>query len=174
MPFPRATPPRPTQSGFTLLELLVVIAIAAVLTGVAVPSFRAALQSAEARTAATDFYSALNRARSEAIARNTTVSVCARDATELETPTCAEAGTAAWEDGWVVYVDSAPGTALQVGEPLGNGFTLGSIASPLSFLADGRAPAAVAFDLCHGERRSVGRRVAVSRSGRVALEPRPC
>lgn len=162
------------HAGFTLLELLVVIAIAAVLTGVAIPSFRAAMQSAEARTAATDFYSALNRARSEAIARNTTVSVCARNAAALETPDCAEAGTAAWEDGWLVYADNAPEITLQVGEPLTNGFTLGSIASPVSFLADGRAPAAIDFDLCHGERRSVGRRISVSRSGRVALAQREC
>lgn len=164
----------PRQSGFTLMELLVVIAIAAVLTGVAIPSFRVAMQSAEARTAATDFYSALNRARSESIARNTAVSVCVRDATALDAPRCAATGSTAWQNGWLVYADSAPDTPLQVGEPLANGFTLGSIASPVSFLADGRAAAATDFDLCHGERRSVGRRISVSRSGRVALVQREC
>ena len=43
------------QRGFTLLELLVVIAIAAILTGIAVPSFRAAIRNAEMRDASTAF-----------------------------------------------------------------------------------------------------------------------
>lgn len=165
---------RRQNSGFTLMELLVVIAIAAVLTGAAIPSFRAALQSAEARTAATDFYSALSRARSEAIARNTPVQVCARDATVLEKPTCAAAGTSSWKDGWLVVVASDIATPLQVGEPLANGLTLGSTASPLSFDTAGRAPARADFDLCHADRVSVGRRISLSRSGRVSLELRPC
>lgn len=162
------------ESGFTLMELLVVIAIAAVLTGVAIPTFRTAMQSAEARTAATDFYSALNRARSEAIARNTPVLVCARDAAVLDKPTCAATGSTAWEDGWVVYAGNAADTPLQVGEPLANGLTLGSIASPLAFDTAGRAPASADFDLCHGDRANVGRRISLSRSGRVSLELRPC
>lgn len=162
------------NAGFTLMELLVVIAIAAVLTGVAVPSFRTAMQSAEARTAATEFYSALNRARSEAIARNTPVQVCARDAAVLTTPTCAAAGTTRWQDGWLVVASNDPTTLLQVGEPLANGLTLGSIASPLAFDTAGRAPASADFDLCHGDRANVGRRISLSRSGRVSLELRPC
>ena len=162
------------QSGFTLMELLVVIAIAAVLTGVAIPTFRTAMQSAEARTAATDFYSALNRARSEAIARNTSVLVCARDAAVLDKPTCAGAGTSSWKDGWLVVVASDIATPLQVGEPLANGLTLGSIASPLAFDTAGRATASADFDLCHADRASVGRRISLSRSGRVSLELRPC
>lgn len=164
----------PSQTGFTLMELLVVIAIAAVLTGLAVPSFRAAMQSAEARSAATDFYSALNRARSEGIARNNAVSVCVRDALQPSPPRCAAVGSTVWQNGWMVYADAAPDTPLQVSDPLPNGFTLGAVASPVRFDAFGRAASAATFNLCNSASAAVGRRITVSRSGRVALEARPC
>lgn len=163
---------RHTHTGFTLLELLVVIAIAAVLTGIAVPSFRAAIQSAETREAATAFYSALARARSEAIARNTTVSVCARDVADPDTPACASSSSG-WADGWIVYVGD-PSNVIQLHEPLMDGMTLGAVNSPLNFTATGRVDAATSYDLCPQSPDTRGRRITISRSGRVALEPHTC
>ncbi len=137
------------QNGFTLLELLVVIAIAGILAGLAVPSLRDTIQSANARAAATAFYTALNRARSEAIANNQPVLICARDAT---TPTTCATGTTAstaWSNGWIVT-------------------------SPLAFDATGRVGKTERFDLCRGTDTRYGRRITVARSGRVSLEQKPC
>lgn len=163
---------RRLQTGFTLLELLVVIAIAAVLTGLAVPSFKATIQSAESREAATAFYATLVRARSEAIARNANISVCVRDIANPASPACSSTST--WQNGWIIYAGSTPGSPIQVHEPLPDGLTLGTVASPLVFDSTGRVATAITFDLCRGVGDSRGRRVSVSRSGRVALEQRPC
>ena len=164
---------RRVAQGFTLMELLVVIAIAAILTGIAIPSFRTTIQNAEARSAATSFYTALTRARSEAIARNATISVCARDVSNLTTPTCSTSNTA-WRDGWIIFASSAPTTPLQVHEPLADGLTLGAVNTPFMFDATGRAAVATRFDLCRGSPDTRGRSITVSRSGRVALEPYTC
>ena len=169
---------RVVQSGFTLLELLVVIAIAAVLTGLAVPSFRASIQSAETRDAATAFYGALTTARSEAIAHNDRINVCARDLTSLNTPTCvaATASSTAWKNGWIVYRGATPTThgPLLIHEPIADGLMLGTAASPLEFDAAGRVTTAVNYDLCRSVPDENGRRISVSRSGRVSLELRQC
>lgn len=167
---------RTVQAGFTLMELLVVIAIASVLTGLAVPSFRDSMRSADARNSATAFYTALTRARSEAIASNNNVSICARDISNLNTPTCANgANSTAWKDGWIVYTGATlTTTPLLIHEPLANQFNLGSVTSPLSFDSTGRVTTASDFDLCNTYDRTKGRRLSISRSGRVSLEQRPC
>ncbi len=166
---------RSTQTGFTLMELLVVIAIASVLTGLAVPSFRDSLRSADARNSATGFYSALTRARSEAIAQNAVVSICARDIANLDSPSCANASNSGvWKNGWIVYTGSAPTTPILIHEPLTDQFSLGNVTSPLSFDATGRIATATSFDLCYLGDAARGRRLNISRSGRVSLELRPC
>ena len=167
---------RSLQQGFTLLELLVVIAIAAVLTGLAVPSFRAAIQSAESRDAATGFYAALNRARSEAIARNTEVSLCARNVADPAVPACAtgSGSDAAWRNGWIIYATNTPAEPLLIHEPIADGLMLGVTTSPLAFDANGRVAASVSFDLCRGMPDTKGRNIRATRSGRVVLEPKTC
>lgn len=159
--------------GFTLLELLVVISIAAVLTGLAVPSFRDSIRSAESRTAATDFYGDLARARSEAIARNADVSICARDLSNPSVPAC-QSASSNWENGWVVYAGGSPASPIAIHAELPNQLTLQGVSSPLIFTAAGRVNASATFDLCRGSGDSKGRRLVVSRSGRVVLEQRPC
>lgn len=163
---------RHSHAGFTLLELLVVIAIAAVLAGLAVPSLRSSIQSAETREAATSFYTALIRARSEAIAHNAAVSVCARDVTNLNTPACATSSTA-WKDGWIVFT-TAVTNPIQMHEPILDGLKLGTVVTPLVFDATGRVAAEVVYELCPQLPDTRGRRITVSRSGRVSLELHTC
>lgn len=167
---------RHTHAGFTLMELLVVIAIAAVLTGLAIPSFQASIRSAESRDAATSFYSALARARSEAIARNADINICARNVTDLNTATCAT-GTgadAAWRNGWIVYQGATPTDVLLIHEPIADALLLSGAAGILTFDASGRVTTLANFDLCRGAGDAKGRRISVSRSGRVALEAKSC
>jgi len=167
---------RIAQTGFTLMELLVVIAIASVLTGLAVPSFRDSIRSAEARNAATAFYTALNRARSEAIASNSQVSICARDVSNLGTPACANgSNSTAWKNGWIVFKGTTLNTTpILINEPLPDQFNLGSVTSPQTFFGNGQVAAEVRFDLCHVSDATRGRRLIVTRSGRVSLEQRDC
>ena len=60
-------------SGFSLIELLIGIAIMAILAGLAMPSFQAWLQNTQIRNAAESVQNGLQRARAEAVGRNTNV-----------------------------------------------------------------------------------------------------
>jgi type IV fimbrial biogenesis protein FimT len=64
---------RSTIGGFTMVELGVVLAIVAVLAAIAVPSFSAFMANSSLKTAAESFYSAVQKARAEAIRLNTIV-----------------------------------------------------------------------------------------------------
>lgn len=85
------------QRGFTLIELMVVIAIAAIMASLAAPSFSDFINRTRLTSTMSQLSSDLNRARSEAIKRNSWVLVCARG-----TDT---ACGASWGNGWLVCYD---------------------------------------------------------------------
>ena len=92
--------------GFTLVELMVTLLVLAVLLGLAVPSFRDASLSSRLTGYANDLVAGVQIARSEAIKRNATVTLCA----STNGSTCATAG--GWEVGWIILAPrpSAIGT----------------------------------------------------------------
>lgn len=59
--------------GFSLIELMVAVSIAGVLLAMALPAFSGWLVNSRIRAAATDFYTGLQQAKTEAITRNTQV-----------------------------------------------------------------------------------------------------
>lgn len=58
------------QSGFSLIELLIGIVIIGILMAIAVPSFQTSARNAQIRNAAESIANGMQRARSEAVARN--------------------------------------------------------------------------------------------------------
>jgi len=67
--------PRRAMRGFTITELMIVVAILAVLTAIAVPGMRSLIQTQRLKTASFDVYAGLSLARSEAVKRNTSVTL---------------------------------------------------------------------------------------------------
>jgi len=84
--------------GFTLLELMFTLTMAAVLLGLAIPSFRTMTASNRVVTQANEMVSAVNFARSEAITRNTNITFCR--ATTAVTTNCAPS-LADWSN-WIL------------------------------------------------------------------------
>lgn len=117
------------QSGFNLIEMLVVMVVAAIMLGIAVPSFRQFTASQQVKNAAFDFAAAMLMARSEAIKRNAAVTV-------------AQSGSA-WSSGWTVTV---AGTTLSTQTPATTvTITPNPSASSLAFQSNGRVTSTVRF-----------------------------
>jgi type IV fimbrial biogenesis protein FimT len=61
------------QAGMTLIEVMVVVVVLGILTAVAIPSFQNWMQNVKISTAAESVTSGIQRARAEAVRRNTAV-----------------------------------------------------------------------------------------------------
>ena len=89
------------QSGFTTLELMIVVAITAILAAITAPSFVTLINDTKLSSITSQLVSDLNRARSEAIKRNTRVLLCVRNAAGTDCGT----GTN-WQNGWLICYGS--------------------------------------------------------------------
>jgi len=70
---PMSTPNRTRSAGFTMIELMVVVVLAGVVLMLAVPSFREVIARNRLEGVAGEFFTDLQYARSEAVARNANV-----------------------------------------------------------------------------------------------------
>lgn len=96
--------------GFTILELLFVVAITAILVAMGVPSFVEIVKRNRIDSEVNSFVTTLNTARSEAVVRNTRTTMCRSS----NGTSC----TGDWEDGWIVFVDSANVGTVDGGEEI--------------------------------------------------------
>jgi len=85
--------------GFTLLELMIVLVIMGVMFSMAIPSFKIIMQNSHAAEAVNTFIAQANFARSEAIKRNSRVTMCV----SIDQETCNT--TANWTLGWIIFND---------------------------------------------------------------------
>jgi len=178
-------PPGRWQGGVTLIELMVGIAVLSILLLVGVPSFRTMAAANRLTTSTNDVVSAMALARSEAIRRGLRVTVCK----SANGAACTTAG--AWEQGWIVFVDTARATAnpsVDAGESIiavsgahpANITIQGTaaVASFVSFAADGTVRTMTGATLS-GRLRTCstatflsdanrGRELAISSAGRLA------
>lgn len=87
------------QNGFTLLELMITISVVAVLVTIGVPGMQQMMRTNVRASSSNELISTINQARSEAVKRNTTVSLC-----PSTNGTSCTGGTS-WSGGWIAFVD---------------------------------------------------------------------
>lgn len=164
------------NAGLTLIELIVTVGIAAILLGVAAPSFTTVIQNTRFTTQIGELNGALLLARSEAIKRRAAVTVC------QSTNGTACGGGTNWETGWIVFLDTNDSATVDAGEiilrvasaldPL---YTLrgtsGSLSTFITFRANGAALVSGIFVLCKNNQLNPSRAVIVNAAGRVTRAP---
>lgn len=104
-----------TTRGFTLVELMVTLAVLAILTMVAVPSFRDTIRRNRVSAASNALLADLRYARTEAINRGQLVSLCPSS----DGSNCTADGTA-WDAGWLVYTYPAGAASANAAYAAGN------------------------------------------------------
>ncbi len=87
--------------GFTLLEMLIVVTIVAIGVSMATSSFHTIIQKNQLRSSAARLLDSITLARSEAVLRNVSVSLCPSTMHETGKPTC----TGNYSNGWIVFAN---------------------------------------------------------------------
>lgn len=134
--------PAARQRGMTVVELMIVTVVLAVILLIGVPTFRDASLGSRLAAAANDLLASVQLARSEAIKRNQTVTLCA----SADGATCAGGG--GWEQGWIVR--DAAGTVIRqhAGLPAGFRILQGGGTTPISFQPIGLGANPAVFNVC--------------------------
>jgi len=164
------------QRGFTLIELMVTISVAAILLGIAVPSYNHLMQSNRASTTANRLLSTLMLARSEAIQRNQRVVVCI---VQAGSDACDTSSTA-WESGMMVFADAdndgvrdSAEAIIHVERPFANQTSItgnSNVKRAVSFNAGGRTTRVGTITVDAGNDPKYKREVVISTTGRSRVK----
>jgi type IV fimbrial biogenesis protein FimT len=123
---------RRRTTGFTLVELLIVMTILGIMMALGIPSFQNFIGSQRAKSVSSDLMTSLLMARSEAIKRNTDVTV---------TPLTANT----WTSGWTV---AAGATTIQTAAAIDNLTLTSPTSTPsVTFKGTGRPSAAAKWQI---------------------------
>lgn len=168
------------SAGITLIELMVTLTIVAIMAAFAAPDLQLFVRNSTVRAATTELASALTYARSEAIKRGWPVTVCKSSSINATSPGCST--TAAWEDGWVIFVDKdmdgvvdTGDTALRVGKPGSDSIAITSsgtnFANRIIYLPTGYSNTNGCLSLTLG---TVKRYTIISNTGRLRIDMEGC
>lgn len=171
--------PSQPQQGFTLAEVLTTLAVMSVSMSLVIPSLESVTQSNQRASAVNELVATLHVARSEAITRNTQITVCpSRDGA-----TCADSS---WETGWIRFEDANRNFRLDDAETVigaarpqtGLEIQSESFQQSFAYLASGRiaAPGSGArtgdFLFCQGRGTEAAQVVVVGVTGQPLLAGR--
>lgn len=139
------------QTGITLIELMITLVVAAILVSLAAPNFRGLIETNRISTLHDKMTASLQLARSEAINRSRTITLCGSN----NQTTCS--GT--WSDGWIIFLDdnadrnfdSGTDTLLKASTVDNDGYSLvliSDVITTLQFNSEGRATARGSYQIC--------------------------
>ncbi len=124
---------KPAARGFTLIEMLVTLTVLAILMGVGVPSFRSFIAGQRVKTVSYDLMTALMQARSEAVKRNTSVTI-------------APVVAGNWVSGWTLK-DSAATPNTLLSQQAVEGVTITKGPATVVYQASGRPTSSSNFEV---------------------------
>ena len=161
------------QSGVSLVELLVSMLVLAVLITLSAPDMRTLIVNNRVDNAASELFSSLMLARSEAVKRQRTVSLCST----VDQSSCDETRSG-WHHGWLIFTDAAGDGLLNASDQLIRRVTVPSdIVSifwnngdGLQFNSRGQSARAGTFQICADEEGGDAKAIIVSMAGRVRTE----
>ena len=161
------------SQGFTLPELLVALAVVTILITLSGPSLKSLIANQQVAATAQELYKSLLLARSEAVKRQQSVSLCS----STDGAACDEANSG-WHHGWLVFTDrdadgildsedalirvSAKRSSLQMSIIWNRGFFL-------TFNSRGQTVTAGTFEICDDQEV---RAIILSMTGRARIESR--
>ena len=152
------------QTGFTLIELIVSVMIVAIAAAIAVPAFNEMQARGAIRATASDFVTAVNVARVQAVSLRTTV-------------TLKPVSGSNWSSGWVIeYPATVTTEQNQTFLPSGTSTLVseGGL-SEIQFRNNGLTNAGEAeFSLCDARSGERGRTITISPFGKVTNEEKSC
>ena len=169
------------QKGLTLIELMTALAVAIVLLAVGIPAVKSMLANNRAVTNTNALVVALNLARSEAVKRNTNVTVCGVVDADVAAPACT--GDSDWTGGWMVFTDAGTAgtvdgsdTRIRVWQPFDPAPAIDTGgANDVRFNPDGSSAAAVAIEIGqNGSLANQTRCVRILVSGQIRSERSAC
>jgi type IV fimbrial biogenesis protein FimT len=163
----QARPPR-LNGGVTLIELLVTLSIIAIVLTLGVSGFRYLIVNTKMTNAANSLIGHLQFARSEAVKRDTEVSLCP----STDGASCLASSGGSWEIGYIVRVDSTGEVLRRVdgAEMASLTVTKSGVATRIAFKPDGSAGGfACTLTICDTGDSSNKRGVVVSNVGRVRV-----
>lgn len=102
-----------------MIELIVTMAIAAVVLSIAVPSYQTSIQNNRKTTSINSLATSLQLARSTAISRRVTVTVCKSNDITNAVPTCRNGGGSGdWSQGWMIFTNANDNTSIDGADTL--------------------------------------------------------
>ena len=165
------------------MELMVTITIAAILLGIAIPSFTSIIASNRLTTYANELVTALNFARSEAVKRGVRITLCK----STNGSSCTTSGTDNWSKGWIIFTDqnnnaaydSVTETLLNVHSNFANAITMvgdTKVVNYISYKATGQSELtngtfqAGTIKSCDDRTGNVGINIVLNSVGRMSTQ----
>ena len=143
--------------GFTLIELTVALVLVGILTALALPNFQTFMQTRRVVTETNEIVKGMYIARSEAVKRKSTVTLCV----STDQATCTGGD---WHAGWIVVA----GADILRKRPAGDsGIEIATGVDSIAFGPNGIATLADPLQVCDGRGLSrVGRSIQIGGAGR--------